>query len=230
MEDLEILNIIINKMEILWHGQSCFEIRVPLNQNEKKTIVIDPFSPDYIGLKLPPLAADVLLITHQHADHNNSEAIKGDFLLVDGPGEYESGGIFVRGIPASHGNAGKEDLGGTTIYVIEAEGIKVCHLGDFNQNELTPEQSEAIGDVDILMIPIGGHYTIDGAGASKIINQIEPKIVLPMHYKLPGLKVDLKEVASFLKIMGQENIEAQPSFKIKQLGLPDEMKIVVLKP
>ncbi|MBU1045536.1 MBL fold metallo-hydrolase [Patescibacteria group bacterium] len=217
-------------MDILWHGQSCFEIRVPLNQNEKKTIVIDPFSPEDIGFKIPSLTADILLITHQHADHNNIKAVKGSPFLIDGPGEYEAGGIFIQGIPASHGSIDKEDLGDITIYTIEAEGVKLCHLSDLNQNELTPEQVEAIGDIDILMIPIGGTYTIDGAGASKIINQIEPKIVMPMHYKLPGLKVNLKDIGNFLKVMGQENIEAQSSFKVKKQGLPAEMKIVVLKP
>lgn len=217
-------------MDIFWHGQSCFEIKVPINQNEQKIIVIDPFSPEHTGLKIPSLTADVLLITHQHLDHNNSKAIKGKFLLIDRPGEYEASGVFVQGIPASHGNNGKEELGEITIYTIEAEGIKMCHLSDLNQNELTPEQVEAIGDVDILMIPVGGTYTIDGTVAPKIINQIEPKIVIPMHYMLPGLKIGLKDVDNFLKAMGQENIEPQPSFKIKKQGLPAEIKVVVLKP
>lgn len=217
-------------MEIFWHGQSCFEIKVSLNQNEQKTIIIDPFSPEYIGLKIPSLIADILLITHQHDDHNNVKAVKGKFLLIDRPGEYEANGVFIQGIPASHGNASKEDLGEITIYTIEAEGIKLCHLSDLNQDELTPEQVEAIGDVDILMIPIGGGYTIDSATAPKIINQIEPKIVIPMHYMLPGLKANFKDVDSFLKAMGQEKIEPQTSFKIKKQGLPAEIKIAVLKP
>ncbi len=217
-------------MDILWHGQSCFEVRVPLHQNEKKTIIIDPFSPEYTGFKMPSLTADILLVTHQHLDHNNVKAIKGLPFLIEGPGEYEVGGISIQGIPASHGSIGEEDLGEITIYTIEAEGLRLCHLSDLNQNELTSEQVETIGDIDILMIPIGGTYTIDGVGASKIINQIEPKIVIPMHYKLPGAKANLKDIESFFKVMGQENIEAQPSLKIKKQGLPAETKIVVLKP
>lgn len=216
-------------MDIIWHGQACFEIRIPSNQVEKKIIVIDPFS-DSIGLKPPSLTADILLVTHQHPDHNNVKAVKGTPFLIEGPGEYEVKGVFVQGIVASHGAWQKEELGKNTIYTIEAEDIRLCHLGDLNQKELSPEQLEAIGGIDILMIPVGGTYTIDGSTAQKIVNQIEPKIVIPMHYKLPLLNVKLDGVEGFLKVMGQEATEPQPSLKIKKQNLPTETKIVVLKP
>jgi len=215
-------------MDILWHGQACFEIRIPSNQAEKKTIVIDPFSPDY-GLKLPSLTADILLISHNHPDHSNIKAVKGKPFLIEGPGEYEIKGAFIQGIAGSHGSFQKKDLGKITIYTLEAEGMRLCHLSDLGQKELTPEQLEVIGEVDILMVPTGGSYTIDGETAQKIVNQIEPKIVIPMHYRLPKLKVKLDGVEAFLKAMGQEEIEPQAGLKIKKQGLPAETKIVVLK-
>jgi len=217
-------------MDIHWHGQACFEIRIPSNQAEKSTIVIDPFFPDYVGLKLPSLAADILLVTHQHSDHNNIKAVKGNPFLIDSPGEYEIKGIFIQGIFASHGAFQNKDLGKTIIYTIEAEDIRLCHLGDLNQEELNAEQLEAVGDIDILMVPVGGSYTIDGVTAQKIVNQIEPKIVIPMHYKLPKLKIKLDGKETFLKAAGREEIEPQPSLKIKEQNLPPETKIVVLKP
>jgi len=216
-------------MNILWHGQACFEIRIPSNQADKKIIVIDPFSQD-IGLKLPSLTADILLVSHEHSDHSNVKAIKGSPFLINGPGEYEIKEAFIQGISGSHGSFQKKDLGKITIYIIEAEGIKLCHLSDLGQKELTPEQLEAIGDVDILMVPVGGSYTIDGQTAQKIVNQIEPKIVIPMHYKLPNLTVALDEVKTFLKSMGQEALEPQASLKVRQQDLPNETKLIVLKP
>jgi len=216
-------------MEILWHGQSCFEIRIPSNQVDKKTILIDPFS-ENIGLKFPSLTTDILLITHDHPDHNNIKATKGKPFLIDGPGEYEVKGAFIRGIAGSHGFFEKKDLGKITIYTLEIENMRICHLSDLGQKELTPEQLEVIGEIDILMVPTGGSYTIDGEMAQKIVNQIEPKIVIPMHYELPKLKVKLDKVEIFLKAMGQGEIKAQSVLKIKKQGLPVERKIVVLKP
>lgn len=213
-------------MDIYWHGQACFEIKTPSNQADKKNIVIDPFTKDY-GLKLPKMEADLLLITHDHKDHNNIKGVSGNPFIVQSAGEYDVKNIFVYGINASHG----DKLGDVTIYVIEVEGMRVCHLSDIGQ-ELTDEQVESIGDVDILMIPVGGVFTIDGEGAQKIIKQIEPKIIIPMHYDIAGLKLPKKieGVKSFLKIMGHDEIQAQPNLKIKKPGLPPEPKIIVLKP
>jgi len=210
-------------MDIYWHGQACFEIKT---QVDKKKIVIDPYTKDY-GLKLPKLEADLLLITHDHKDHNNIRGVSGNPFIINSPGEYEAKGIFIQGINASHG----EKRGDVIIYIMDIEGMKVCHLSDIGQ-ELTDEQVEKIGDVDILMIPVGGIYTVDGEGAQKIINQIEPKVIIPMHYQIPGLKLDkkLESVSSFLKTMGHEEIQAESSLKIKKAGLPPETKIVVLKP
>jgi len=217
-------------MEIYWHGQACFEIRSLSADSKIKTrIVIDPYS-NSIGLKLPLLKADLLLTSDNNEDNNNISAIKDDPFVIQGPGEYEAKDIFVKGFFANHREEDKKDLTRITIYIIEAEGIKICHLGDISQKELSSEQLEKVGDVDILMIPVGGKNTIDGGEAQKIANQIEPKIILPMHYKIPGLKIDIDEKSEFLKAMGQGDTKAEDCLKIKKDGLPLETKIILLKP
>ncbi len=216
--------------KISWAGQSCFEISVSNAKDSQATIVIDPFD-EKIGLKLPNLSADVLLVTHGHPDHNNVKGIRGEPFVIDGPGEYEVKNVFVQGIDSWHDDSQGKERGANTIYVIETEGMRFCHMGDFGQKELTDEQIEKIGSIDILMIPIGGTYTIASSEAIKIIGQIEPKVVIPMHYMLPKLSVDLDSVDKFLKAMGK-TIEPQDKFTVKVSTLPKDrdMEIVVLKP
>ncbi len=203
--------------KITWAGQFCFEISVSNAKDSTANIVIDPFD-EKIGLKLPSMTADVLLVTH---NHNNAKGVKGEPFVIDGPGEYEVKGIFVQGIGS----------GVNTIYTIETENIRFCHLGDFEQKELTDEQLEKIGRVDILMVPVGGAPTISSSEATKVIGQIEPKIVIPMHYALPKLTVDLDGVDKFLKAMGKTNLEPMDKLTVKVSTLPkdSDMEIVVLK-
>ena len=218
-------------MDIKWFGQACFFIKTKTRKNEEVRIVIDPFSKE-IGLKPPSLEADILLITHHHYDHNNTEAVGGDYFLIDQPGEYEVKNIFIKGVQSFHDSQQGKERGFNTIYVIEAydEELRVCHLGDLGQKELTPEQLEALGEIDILLIPVGGVYTIDAKTAHKIVTQIEPKIVIPMHYALPKLKIQLDGVKPFLKLFAQEKIEPQARLTIKREKLPQEIQIVLLKP
>lgn len=217
-------------MHILWHGQSCFEIIASQQKGEQIKIVIDPFSED-IGLSLPKLEADILLATHDHYDHNNIKGVAGDPFLVQGPGEYERKDVFIQGIPSYHDEKDGKERGQNTIYTIEAEEMRLCHLGDFGQKELTSEQLEKIGDADILMVPVGGNFTVDAKGAAKIISQIEPRIIIPMHYYLPKLKVKIDGLDSFLKEMGQKSTEPQPKLLIKKKDLPEEeTKVIVLQP
>ena len=212
-------------MVITWYGQSCFKI-----QSGELVIVIDPFDKK-IGL-VPPrqLSANVLLISHQHDDHNNTSTISGEPFIIDGPGEYEIKGVMINGIFSYHDNSEGAERGINTIYKIDLENIKICHLGDFGQKKLTDEQIDAIGDVDILMVPVGGIYTIDGSEAADVVNQIEPKIVIPMHYKIVDLNIDLNSVDKFLKEIGAGDKEPMDKLTIKKKDLPVEgMDIVVLK-
>ncbi len=213
-------------MVITWYGQSCFKI-----QSGDTILIIDPFDKS-IGLTPPRGQADIVAITHHHYDHDNVEALAGaNPFVVDGPGEYEVKGVNITGVVAFHDSKEGKERGTCAAYIIEIEGIKICHLGDLGQAKLTNEQLEIIDGVDILMIPVGGAYTINGEEAADIINQIEPKIVIPMHYKIPGLNIKLESVDEFLKEMGIPKKEAVDKFTIKKKELPleEETQVVVMK-
>ena len=222
-------------MQIIWKGQSCFQIVVQNGKNNQVFLVIDPFD-EQVGLRVPKLEADILLITHSHYDHNNRGAVFSPQpnqypFVVDGPGEYDIKGVFVQGIHSWHDEKEGKERGDNTIYTIDAEDLKLCHLGDFGQKELSEKQVNDIGEVDVLMVPVGGTYTIDGRVAAKVISQIEPKIVIPMHYQIPKLKIKLDEVNKFLKIMGVKGEDGANKLSIKKKDLSLEgMRIITLKP
>ncbi len=217
-------------MKIIWAGQSCFQINAPTPKNGSVDIVIDPFD-ESLGLKVPSFSGDILLVSHDHQDHNNIKAVKGNPFLITGPGEYEIKGVFIEGIPAFHDDVQGKEKGDIIIYTIETEDIRICHLGDLGQKQLTDSQLDKIGVIDVLMIPIGGDYTISSKEAQKIISQIEPAIVIPMHYQIPKLKVKLEGVDKFLKVMGKNSIEPQDKLLVKKSTLPKEgIEIVLLKP
>jgi len=209
-------------VEISYFGQSCFKV-----VGKGVTAVIDPYSPK-LGLKLPKVDTDVLMVSHDHYDHNYKEGIKGDYLLLDSPGEYEVKGCFFQGIPSFHDDKQGAERGANTIFTMEIDGIHICHLGDLG-TELDNEQLELADGVDILMIPVGGTYTIDAKTAVKVINDISPKIVIPMHYKLSGsAETALASLDKFLGEIGEEP-ETMEKLKIMKKDLPEEMKVVVLK-
>lgn len=217
--------------KLTWAGQSCFQISVSNGKDHSADVVIDPFD-EKVGLKVPNFSADILLVTHDHPDHNSIKAIKGEPFLIQNPGEYEVKGVFVQGIDSFHDDSEGKERGKNTIYTIEAEDMRFCHLGDFGQKQLTDEQLEKIGEIDILMIPVGGTFTIDSSEAAKVIGQIEPKIVVPMHYGLPKLKYELDGVEKFLKAMGKKDVVSVDKLTIKTSALPKEgaMEIIVLTP
>ena len=216
--------------KITWGGQSCFQISVTASKDNSSDIVIDPFD-EKIGLKMPNFGANIVLVSHGHSDHNNVKGVKGSPFVIETPGEFEKNGVFVQGIDSFHDDAEGKERGRNTIFVIEVEDMRFCHLGDFGQKQLTDEQLDKIGHVDILMIPVGGTYTISASEALKVIGQIEPKIVIPMHYSLPKLKVNLDGIEVFLKAMGKKEIESQDKLTVKASLLPKEgeMQIVVLQ-
>ena len=232
-------------MQITWHGQSLFQITTSPEKNTQVRIVINPFDKS-IGLRVPKLEADILLISRQHPDYNNVGAVSGipsavfkadastnskpSLFVIEGPGEYEVKNIFIQGILGFHDkNQGKEkDM--NTIYTIDSENIKLCHLGDFGQKELTEEQLEKIGEVDILMVPIGGEHTLSAKEAAKIMSQLEPKITVPMNYAIPKLKVKLDSLDKFLKVFGVKSLSPINKLSIKKKDiLAEEAKIIVLK-
>ncbi len=193
-------------------------------------MAMDPYSKE-IGLTPPRFSADILTISHDHCDHNNRESISGNPFIIDIAGEYEVKGIFIKGIEADHDKKGGKERGKTIIFKFEAEGIKFCHMGDFGQDSLTEIQLEEIGDVDILFVPAGGYFTVGFKEAAKVVHQLEPKIVIPMHYKNPQTKIkELSGADLFLKEMGAKNIEPQDKLVIKKKDLTEEKtRVVVLK-
>ncbi|MFA4818701.1 MAG: MBL fold metallo-hydrolase [Patescibacteria group bacterium] len=217
-------------MIIQWFGQACFKIQAKPGPNSEVTVIFDPFEPGFAGLKLPRLAGEVVAITHDHADHNYKAGVNGDYFLIDGPGEYEVKQIFIYGIPSWHDATQGQERGRNIIYLMKAEGISIAHLGDFGQTELTSEQLEQLDGVDILLLPVGGVYTIDGKRAAEIVGVIEPRIVIPMHYKIPGLKINLDPVDKFIRELGLKP-EIMEKLKISKKDLPaEDTKLIQLTP
>ncbi|MEK7090354.1 MAG: MBL fold metallo-hydrolase [Patescibacteria group bacterium] len=216
-------------MVITSYGISCFKVT-----SGQLVLAFDPPSRKS-KTKSPYFQTDILLISHDHENHNGREVLHapkdGEIFIIDGPGEYEYKGVIVEGIPSFHDNQDGKKSGLNTIYRVELEDIVLLHLGDFGEKELRPETKEKIGNIDILFIPIGGEKVLDPETAAEIANQIEPRIIIPAHYsELPeaNKKAALKE---FLEEIGARNIKPEEKLTIKKKELPqDETKIVVLEP
>jgi len=190
--------------------------------------LIDPFSKE-IGLKSPKIKDDIVLVSHDHDDHNNVDEINPEAFLINTPGEYEKKGIAIRGISSYHDKTEGKERGLNTIYVIKAEDVTICHLGDLGQEKLDEKQVDEIGDIDILLVPVGGNYTINGKEAVGVIGQIEPKIIIPMHSKIKDLKVEIEGLEKFVKELGLTP-EKVDKYKISKKLLPlEEMKLVMFE-
>ncbi len=190
-------------------------------------MLIDPFDPEKVGIKMPKIEnVDAVLITHDHCDHNTIPEIKNDDnskpIVIKGPGEYEIKNAQIIGVSSFHDDKNGQERGKNTIYQMEIDGLTLVHLGDLGQ-KLTSEQIEQLNTVEILMIPVGGVYTIDASIAAETITQLEPSIILPMHYG-----GELEPVDKFLKIMSKE-AQRLPKLVVTKEKLPMEMQIVILE-
>ena len=209
-------------MVITYYGLSCFKV-----SSGEFVLVFDPPSKKS-SFKSPRFAADLVFISHHHENHSGYDMIAGKVntspLKIDGPGEYEIRGLNIAGIPSYHDASSGKNLGQNTIYSAEIEDMKICHLGDFGEKELRSETREAVGLVDILFLPIGGKTVIEPESAAKVARQLEPKIIIPMHY-------DKKELSVFLKELGVETIKAEEKLTLKKKDLPEgKAELHVLKP
>lgn len=218
----------VEDMIIQYYGHSCFKITTkPAGRaTEDVTIFLDPFDKT-IGLRPPQGQADVVFVSHDHPDHNNVAALKGEPVIVAISGEYSIKGINAIGIDTFHDASGGTERGHNTVFVLESEGIKLCHLGDLGAT-LTSEQIEKINGVDILFIPVGGKFTIDGKVAAEIVRKIEPKMIIPMHYKIKDLKVDIEDEKKFCSEFGKCPSTKISKFSIKQKELEEKSEEVIL--
>ena len=218
-------------MTIQWLGQACFKIAAKTPSGAEIIVVTDPYSNE-IGLRLPKLSADVVTVSHDHFDHNNLGEIKGNLeavpFVVKEEGEYETKGVFAQSIATFHDNKEGAERGRNIMFLLHVDDVTILHAGDLG-HALTDEQIEAIGDLDILLIPVGGKYTIDAKGAAEVVKQLEPRIVVPMHYKIPGIKEDFSGVEPFLKLFGNK-FETMKKLKIGKKDLMgEETKVVLLE-
>ena len=215
-------------MEITWFGHACFRLR-----EKQVTVVTDPYDKQF-GYTLPKLKADIVTVSHDVPGHNYVDGVKGEPRVLTGPGEYEISGVFVTGISTMH--APIKDLPSNsvalpehnTIFLFEFDKLTICHLGDLGQ---VPSQAqvEAMPNVDIVLVPVGGGATLDAARAAEVISLLEPSIVIPMHYQTPLYSGKLDPIEKFLKEMGLPESPAQEMLKITSSELPEETQVVVLE-
>ena len=170
-------------MKIKWFGQSCFRITA---ENGTK-IVMDPYH-NMLGYKLPEIDAHIVTTSHNHGDHNNVGAVKGDFVHFKDPGGLSQAGIGIKGVQTFHDNASGRKRGKNIVYNFTIDGLNVCHCGDLG-HLLSPEQINEIGNVDILLLPIGGRAVLDASGASEVMKQLKPTVVIPMHYRTEAMGI-----------------------------------------
>lgn len=215
-------------MLIQYYGHSCFKLTTkPAGRgNGDVSVFFDPFD-KAIGLRPPQGSANLVLVSHQHPDHNNVEAIKGEPQVIDIPGEYSVQGINIIGLPTYHDDKNGAERGQNTVFVLESEDMRVCHMGDLGA-ELTDKQYDAVSGVDILMIPVGGNYTINGEQAAKIVKKIEPKVVIPMHFKTKGLTVEISDEKEFCEKIGNCPKERVNKLNIKSKDLDEKHAEVVI--
>ena len=208
-------------MEIKWLGHSCFSIK-----EKGKTIITDPYGPE-LGYPTLKQSADIVTVSHSHPGHSFVEGIDNDPRLIVTPGEYEMGGFFITGVSTFHDNENGEVRGKNTVFLLELGKVLVCHLGDLG-HRLTPQLLEEIGTVDVLFLPVGEGSTFSVNLAVETVRAMEPRIVIPMHYKTAALNRELETVDAFLKKMGTKEIEARPGISLNQSSLPSNTEVVVL--
>jgi L-ascorbate metabolism protein UlaG (beta-lactamase superfamily) len=211
-------------MKIKWLGHSCFKIA----SKSGVRILTDPFD-DNVGYKIPSVEADIVTVSHGHYDHNFTDCVKGDFDILSKVGNFNVKDIPVMGVHTYHDDAEGTKRGDNIVYTFQIDGLKVCHLGDLG-HILSPAQVGMIGRVDILLIPVGGNFTLDALTAVEVVNQLKPSIVIPMHYKTPALMFNLENADKFIEAMGKVEKLNQQVIEINPDTLNrDETKVYILK-
>ena len=215
-------------MQITWYGQSCFKI-----VSGQTTIILDPFNKNN-GLTPPRGKADLLLVSDSLLSEDDYSQIDAGFV-VSGAGEYEVGGIHINGMSVFNYSDNNEVIKQSTMYVFDIEGVKICHLSDFSKDQIS-EFMDKIGQIDILMLPVGGDYktsfgkikSLNYEKAVEVVSEIDPRVVVPMNFKVPKLKIDLEDVSKFAKAIGVSDSVFVDKYTVKKRDLPSEGQDVVL--
>ena len=211
----------LDKMDISWLGHSCFRLK-----GSRATIITDPYSAG-LGYSLGKPTARIVTVSHEHPGHCYVEGVGGQPRVVSRPGEYEISDVLIIGIATFHDGEGGRKRGKNIVYLMEIDEISVCHLGDLG-HVLNNEQIEDIGNVDVLLLPVGGVSTINAPMAAEVVRQLEPKAVIPMHYKTPALNRELEPVDRFLKEIGAKQVSSQPRLSITKSNLPPSSQVFLL--
>lgn len=209
-------------MDITWYGHSCFR----LSERGSISVVTDPYAPE-MGLPPLKLKADVVTVSHDKPGHSYVDGVKGFNSVLRGPGEYEIGGVFITGIPMH--TVEEERIQTNVGYQIQYGGLSVLHLGDLAH---VPDQStiEALGGVNVVLVPVGGGNGLRASMAAEVIALIEPNYIVPMHYMLPDLTVLLDPVDKFLKEMGVSRVQEEDILKVTTGSLPEQPQVILLRP
>jgi L-ascorbate metabolism protein UlaG (beta-lactamase superfamily) len=215
-------------MDITYLGHSSFKIKT-----KTATVITDPFDPATTGLKYSGVEGEIVTISHSHADHNAANKVAGVKKVIEGPGEYEVMGVSIIGYPSFHDGKSGAERGKNTIFVFEAEGLRIAHLGDLGHT-LSDDLVNEMGSIDVLMIPVGGVFTIGPKEAVEIVGKIDPYFTIPMHYKVPELNpqtfAGVESVETFIKEIGM-TVENLPKFTLKREDILEDQssKIIVLE-
>ena len=216
-------------MKIQWCGHASFLI----TSDDGTKIITDPYEPGAYdgGIAYKPIddAADIVTVSHDHADHNYVQGIKGNPVVVKGPGTHEAKGISFKGIATYHDPSEGKERGENTMFVFTVDGVILCHAGDLG-HVLSEDQVKELGALDVLLLPIGGVFTLDPNEATEVMDLVKPKILVPMHFKTPGCGFPIADVEEFLE--GKSSVERieGSEFSVSKEQLPDATRIVVLKP
>jgi L-ascorbate metabolism protein UlaG (beta-lactamase superfamily) len=211
-------------MEITWYGHSCFRI----TERGQTAVVCDPYDSQTVGYQPLKLKADIVTISHESPSHSFVKAVKSDPYIINGPGEYEIGGVFITGLRTDQHKKRENGQPVNTLYLIDFGGMNIVHLGDMMQ---VPSQAEveSLGPVHIALVPVGDAGSLNAAKASEVISLFEPNIVIPMHYQTPATNLKLDPIGKFLKEMGLSTVETLPSLKVASVAaLPEETQVIVL--
>jgi len=215
-------------MDIIYLGHSSFKIKT-----KTATVITDPYDPQMVGFKYSGVEGEIVTVSHAHPDHNAVDKVSGVKKVVEGPGEYEIMGVSIIGYPSFHDSKEGRERGKNTIYVIEADGLRLAHLGDLG-HVLSDDLVNQMGAIDILMIPVGGKFTIGPREATEVVGKIDPYFTIPMHYASPGLNsqtfAGLEPVDTFLKEIGM-TVENLPKFSLKREDILEDQssKVIVLE-